>query len=90
MFVDISDEEADSLTVTIQPESQKVMEGSPIVFTCISSIDDVTRIQWKNGYKKVNPSKDGAHVHRIADNVSVLRIDVSALCFILKLNHSPG
>ena len=73
-----SDEELDSFEVTIHPEAQKVMEGSPVVFTCISSIvhDDI-QFQWRKGYKIVNPEEDGLLVRQISGHVSVLRIEVS-------------
>ena len=72
-----SDEETESNEVTIYPKTQKVMEGSPMVFTCISSGDDVTSMRWKNGFKPINPTRDNANVRYITDNISVLRINVS-------------
>ena len=77
-MVFFSDDEADPFTVTIHPKSQKVMEGSPIVFTCISSIEDDVTFQWKKGFQIVNERRDGLLVRQIADNVSVLRIEVSS------------
>ena len=80
-----SDEELDSFSVTIHPKSQKVMEGSPIVLTCISSLRTYTEFQWKIGFKPVTSDHErrhgsdekGMHIHQTADNMSVLRIDVS-------------
>ena len=84
LFV-FSDEDLDSFSVTLHPKSQKVVEGRPVVLTCISSLRTNTHFKWMLGLKPLIPDyegghesrKEGVHVHQTADNISVLRIDVS-------------